>query len=302
MDKKTSEKIKILVVDDAEVMRNLLTGVLTDSGYEVKAVSTGEKALGEIKEDDYDVVVTDLKMPGMNGIEVIKEAKQINRDICIIAITAYPSVKSAVEAMREGAYDYITKPFDIEEIRLVVRRAAERYFLLKEAGQKEFYRELAISDGLTGIYNHRHFHEVLPREIERAKRYSQPFCLLLLDIDDFKKYNDTHGHLAGDKLLMNIARILVATTRNVDIVFRYGGEEFVVILPQVGKQGGVSSAKRILKLIKQKLSVTASIGVTSFLEDGVSKDELINQADSAMCQVKKLGKDRICVFGEKNEK
>ena len=297
-----SEKIKILVVDDAEVMRNLLTGVLTDAGYEVKAVSTGEKALGEIKEDDYNVVITDLKMPGMNGIEVIKETKQINRDICIIAITAYPSVKSAVEAMREGAYDYITKPFDIEEIRLVVRRAAERYFLLKEAGQKEFYRELAISDGLTGIYNHRHFHEVLPREIERAKRYSQPFCLLLLDIDDFKKYNDTHGHLAGDKLLMNIARILVATTRNVDIVFRYGGEEFVVILPQVGKQGGVSSAKRILKLIKQKLSVTASIGVTSFLEDGVSKDELINQADSAMYQAKKLGKDRICVFGEKNEK
>ena len=297
-----SEKIKILVVDDAEVMRNLLTGVLTDVGYEVKAVSTGEKALGEIKEDNYDVVITDLKMPGMNGIEVIKETKQINKDICIIAITAYPSVKSAVEAMREGAYDYITKPFDIEEIRLVVRRAAERYFLLKEAGQKEFYRELAISDGLTGIYNHRHFHEVLPREIERAKRYSQPFCLLIIDIDDFKKYNDTHGHLAGDKLLTNIANLLISSMRSADIVFRYGGEEFVVILPQVGKQGGVSSAERILKLIKQKLSVTVSIGVTSFSDDGASKDKLINQADSAMYQAKKLGKDRICVFGEKDEK
>jgi len=297
-----SEKIKILVVDDAEIMRNLLTGVLTDAGYEVNAVSTGEKALGEIKEDNYDVVITDLKMPGMNGIEVIKEAKQINEDICIIAITAYPSVKSAVEAMREGAYDYITKPFDIEEIKLVVRRAAERYFLLKEAGQKEFYRELAISDGLTGIYNHRHFHEVLPREIERAKRYSQPVCLLMIDIDDFKKYNDTHGHLAGDKLLMNIARILIATTRDVDIVFRYGGEEFVVILPQVGKQGGVNSAKRILKLIKQKLSVTVSIGVTSFPDDEVYKNELINKADSAMHQAKKLGKNRVCAFGEKSKK
>ena len=297
-----SEKIKILVVDDAEVMRNLLTGVLTDAGYEVKAVSTGEKALGEIKEDNYDVVVTDLKMPGMNGLEVIKETKQINKDICIIAITAYPSVKSAVEAMREGAYDYITKPFDIEEIRLVVRRAAERYFLLKEAGQKEFYRELAISDGLTGIYNHRHFHEVLPREIERAKRYAQPFCLLMIDIDDFKKYNDTHGHLAGDKLLTNIANLLIPSIRSADIIFRYGGEEFVVILPQVGKQGGVSSAKRILKSIKQKLSVTVSIGVTSFPDDGASKNELINQADSAMYQAKKLGKDRVCVFGEKSKK
>ena len=297
-----SEKIKILVVDDAEVMRNLLTGVLTDSGYEVKAVSTGEKALGEIKEDDYDVVVTDLKMPGMNGIEVIKEAKQINRDICIIAITAYPSVKSAVEAMREGAYDYITKPFDIEEIKLVVHRVAERYFLLKQVGRKGFYRELPILDDLTGIYNHRHFHEVLPREVERAKRYSQPFCLLLIDIDDFKKYNATHGHLAGDKLLTNIANLLIPSIRSADIIFRYGGEEFVVILPQVGKQGGVDSAKRLLKLIKQKLSVTVSIGLTSFPEDGASKNELINQADSAMHQAKKLGKNRVCTFGEKSKK
>jgi len=296
------EKLKILVVDDTEVMRNLLTGVLTNSGYKVKAVSTGEKALGEIKEDDYDVVITDLKMPGMNGIEIIKEAKQINEDICIIAITAYPSVESAVEAMREGAYDYITKPFDVEEIRLVVQRAAERYFLLKEAGQKEFYRERALSDGLTGIYNHRHFHEVLPREIERAKRYSQPFCLLMIDIDDFKKYNDTKGHLAGDKLLINIARILIGATRNVDIVFRYGGEEFVVILPQVKKQGGVEAAKRILNLIKQKLSVTVSIGVTSFPDDGTSKNELINKADSAMHRAKELGKDRVCAFGEKSKK
>ena len=297
-----SEKIKILVVDDAEVMRNLLTGVLTDAGYEVKAVSTGEKAVGEIKEDDYDVVITDLKMPGMNGLEVIKETKQINKDICIIAITAYPSVKSAVEAMREGAYDYITKPFDIEEIKLVVHRVAERYLLLKQVGRKGFYRELPILDDLTGTYNHRHFHEVLPHEIERAKRYSQLFCLLMIDIDDFKKYNDTHGHLAGDKLLANIANLLISSMRSADIVFRYGGEEFVVILPQVGKQGGVSSAKRILKLIKQKLSVTVSIGVTSFPDDGASKNELINQADSAMHQAKKLGKNRVCAFGEKSKK
>jgi len=299
-----AEKIKILVIDDEEIMRNLLTGVLTDSGYKVKAVSTGEKALGEIKEDDYDVVITDLKMPGMNGIEVIKEAKQISkdRDICIIVITAYPSVKSAVEAMSEGAYDYITKPFDIEEIRLVVHRVAERYFLLKQVGRKGFYRELPILDDLTGIYNHRHFHEVLPRELERAKRYSQPFCLLMMDIDNFKKYNDTYGHLAGDKLLTNIANLLISSIRCADIDFRYGGEEFVVILPQVGKQGGVEAAKRILNLIKQELSVTVSIGVTSFPDDGTSKEELINKADSAMHRAKKLGKDRICAFGEKSKK
>ena len=190
------EKIKILVVDDEKTMRNLLTDVLTNAGYNVKAVSTTEKALAEIKESDYNLVITDLKIPGIDGIELIKETKEIGkaRDICIIAITGYPSVKSAVEAMREGAYDYITKPFNIEDITLVVHRAAERYFLLKQVGRKGFYRELPILDDITGVYNHRHFHEVLPREIERAKRYSQPLCLMVVDIDDFKRYNDPCGY------------------------------------------------------------------------------------------------------------
>ena len=297
-----SEKIKILVIDDEETMRSLLTDVLVDAGYNVKAVPTGEKALGEIKEDEYGVVITDLRMPGIDGVRVIKETKEVNENICIIAITGYPSVRSAVDAMREGAYDYITKPFNIDEIRVVVGRAAERYFLLKEAGQKEFYRELSISDGLTGLYNHRHLHEVLPREIDRAKRYPQPLSVLMIDIDDFKKYNDTNGHLAGDKLLSDIARLLVATTRNVDIVFRYGGEEFVVLLPQVGKKGGVEVAKHMLGLVKQKLPVTVSIGIACFPDDGISKEKLLKKADLAMYQAKQLGKDRICAFEKKGKK
>lgn len=295
------EKIKILVVDDESIIRNLLTDVLTDAGYEVKAVSTGEEALIEIRENSYSIVITDLRMPGLSGIEVIKKVKQINADICIILITAYPSIESAIEAMREGAYDYITKPFNIEEIKLVLRRATERCYLLKEAGQKEFYRQLSILDGLTGVYNYRYFHEVLPREIERAKRYEQSFCLLMIDIDDFKKYNDTQGHLAGDKLLRDLAELLVTAIRKADIIFRYGGEEFVVLLPQIAKKGGVEVARRLLNLIKEKLPTTVSIGIASYPEDATSKNELIDKADSAMYQAKRLGKNRICLFGEKNE-
>lgn len=298
------DKIQILIVDDEESMRILLTDILTESGYQVKAVPSGEKALVEIKKENYDIVITDLKMPGISGIEVIKKAHQIikNRDVCIFVITAYPSVETAVGAMREGAYDYLTKPFDIEEVRSVVNRAAERYLLLKKVGKKGFYRELPIADDLTGIYNHRHFHEVLPREVERAKRYSQPFCLLMVDIDDFKEFNESKSHVAGDKLLAGIANLLVFSLRSADIIFRYGGEEFVIFLPQAEKQMGVHTASRLLGLIREKLSVTVSIGVASYPKDASSKDALIEKADSAMRQAKGAGKNRVCAFGEKDEK
>ncbi|UCH11946.1 MAG: diguanylate cyclase, partial [Candidatus Omnitrophota bacterium] len=294
------DKVKILVVDDEEVMRSLLTDLITDIGYEVRAVATGIEALEKAKTDGYAVIITDLKMPGMGGLELLEKVKAINMDVCIIVITAYPSVESAAEAIREGAYDYITKPFNIEEIKVVLRRAVERHYLLKEAEQKEFYQELSILDDLTGIYNHRHFHDVLPREIARAKRYSQSFSLLMIDIDDFKKYNDTHGHLAGDELLKKIAKSFMQAVRSVDMVFRYGGEEFVILLPQASKQNGAEICKRIHDSMKQKLPVTVSIGLAGFPEDGTSKDELIEKIDSAMYQAKRLGKDRSCIFGEED--
>lgn len=291
-----AEKIKILVVDNEKETLHLLTQVLSKAGYEVDTASDIQETFEKINKNGYSVLLIELNVAnGTSNRDVIKKIKETNGDICVIVITAYPSIRSAVEAMREGAYDYITKPFDTEEIMLVVGRVAERYYLLKEAGQKELYRELAITDGLTGVYNHRHLHEVLPREIERAKRYSQPFSLLMIDIDDFKKFNDTQGHLAGDKLLSSLGRLLVAATRNADIIFRYGGEEFMVLLPQVGKKGGVEAAKRLLALIEQQLPIRVSIGVASFPEDGTNnKDELIHKADTAMYKAKQLGKNRIC--------
>lgn len=290
------EKIKILVVDKEKDSLRLLTEVLDTAGYAVDTASNAQETFEKIKKNGYSVVLIDFNVSGedISNRDIIKKIKETNGELCIIVITAYPSIKSAVEAMREGAYDYITKPFDTEEITLVVGRVAERYYLLKEAGQKELYRELAITDGLTGVYNHRHLHEVLSREIERAKRYSQPFSLLMIDIDDFKKFNDTHGHLAGDKLLSTLGRLLVAATRHADIIFRYGGEEFIVLLPQVGKKGGLEAGKRLLTLIEQQLPIQVSIGVSAFPEDETNKDALIHKADLAMYQAKQLGKNRIC--------
>jgi diguanylate cyclase (GGDEF)-like protein len=297
-----NKQVNILVVDDEEVMRNLLRDVLTDTGYKVDTVSNGEEAIKKIGEDKFPIVISDLKMPGMGGLEMLRKVKAINSNTCVIMITAYPSVESVTEAMHEGAYDYIIKPFNIEEINLVLRRAVERQYLLHEAVQKEFYQELSVLDGLTGLYNHRHFFEVLPREIERAQRYKRSVSLLMIDLDDFKKYNDTNGHLAGDKLLQDLSTVLVRAVRSADMVFRYGGEELTVICPETDKQEGVDVAKRLFNLARERVPVTMSIGLATYPDDAQSEKELIAKADVAVYQAKHLGKNRICVFGAENGK
>ena len=194
--------------------------------------------------------------------------------------------------------DYLTKPFNIEEVKLVLRRVVDRQYLLKQAGQKELYQELSIMDALTGVYNRRYLDEILRREIERAKRYNQPLSCIMADIDNFKKYNDANGHLAGDDLLKKMATLLVDSVRSVDMVFRYGGEEFTLILPQTLKQGGVEVAKRTLNLVRQNLPTTLSLGLATYSEDAQSMDELLKKADSALYQAKQTGKDRVCLWGE----
>ncbi len=295
------QQMNILVVDDEEVMCHLLYDVLTDIGYKVETAPCGEDAIEKIKEYKFSIIITDFKMPGMDGIEVLKRVKAINQDICVIMITAYSSVESVIAAMHEGVYDYIVKPFNINEINIVVRRAAERQRLLSDARQKEFYQEQAILDGLTGLYNRRHLYDVLSREIERAKRYKQQVSLLMIDIDDFKKYNDTYGHPAGDKLLQSFSEVTVGIIRAEDMVFRYGGEEFTIICPGVPKEGVITAAKRLISLIREKVSVGISIGISSYPDDGQSKEELISKADLAMYHAKHSGKSRICVYGAENE-
>ena len=245
----TPSDINILVVEDEEMMRSLLSDALSDIGYNVQIASNGEEALEKIQQASFEIVLTGLRLPGMSGIEVIKKFKQVKSDICIIVITAYPSVETAVQAMREGAYDYVTKPLNLDELRIIIRRAAEKQVLQRA---KDVYEELSITDGLTNIFNHRYFQEVLPREIHRASRYSRPLSLIMIDIDDFKIFNDHNGHVAGDNLLKQLSRVLVKSVREVDLVFRYGGEEFAILLPETEKNGSPAVARRLRSQIEQR--------------------------------------------------
>ncbi len=295
-------KFNILIVEDDEKTFKLLKDGLSDIDYKVWRATCGREALKLAKEIYFMVVITEIRIPDMNGIELIKRIKKIDHKINIIALTAYSFTDSAVEAMRKGAYAYLMKPLNVEEINLIVKKAIEHTCLLIQAGKRKYYQDMSILDGLTGVYNHRHFHERLDWQIDHLRRYPQVFSLFIIDIDDFKKYNDTNGHLEGDKVLHNAAQLFVDSTRDSDLTFRYGGEEFAIISPQTEQQNAKRMGERLIEIVRRQLPVTISIGLATFPENAQTKSDLINRADKALYRAKRLGKDRICVYDEEVDK
>ncbi|MDN3511438.1 MAG: diguanylate cyclase [Candidatus Jettenia sp. CY-1] len=302
------EPIRILIVDDEEIIRDLLYDVLSQTGYKVKIAINGRDAVKQIENEPFEIVITDLRMPGVSGIELLQYVLKMNPDVCVLIMTAYGTIESAVNAMKLGAYDYICKPFELEEMKIIVEKAVERQWLLRESRMLEFYRHLSITDSLTKVYNYRYFHEFIERELQRAKRNSSTFSLLFADVDDFKVYNDLNGHLAGDEILRELASIFLNTTRKTDFVARYGGEEFTVVLPETTINAGLGVANRIMKEVQSKKwmytdilsnkGITMSMGMVAYPKDALSKDNLIRKADDAMYYAKRLGKNRVCYFKE----
>lgn len=299
------EKEKILIINGDEYVRNTLVDCLSKD-YSVTTSPTFSQALKITKDKTFHVVITELETPEEKSIEVVRKFKELESNMTVIVVTTYDSVPLAVEAMKEGVYDYITKPFNFDELKLTIAHAIERQKLMAEVKEKHIYQELALLDGLTKIYNRRYFDELLGREVNRAIRYPQKFSLLMIDIDDFKKHNDAFGHLSGDHALKEIAQIIFNKARTTDFVARYGGEEFVVITPHTDKKSASVLAARILTLVNthefvlknpSKNKMTVSIGIATFSDDAKTKEELIERADQALYQAKKLGKNRVCLFG-----
>ncbi|HJX70224.1 MAG TPA: diguanylate cyclase, partial [Dehalococcoidia bacterium] len=223
-----------------------------------------------------------------------------------IMITGYASLESSIVALREGAFAYVIKPLAMDEVIATVEQALEKQQLLlarneqviKEREGKEYYRILSITDGLTELYNHRYFREMLTREVTIAKRYSHPLSLLMVDIDNFKKCNDAYGHLVGDKALRNIAKLLKASSRRVDIIARYGGEEFALLMPYTNKEGAMVAAERMRGLVERlqtKPPLTISIGVVSYPSDAQDEEQLISGADQALYKAKQT-KNMACAY------
>jgi diguanylate cyclase (GGDEF)-like protein len=311
---------RILVVDDEESVRGFLSQVLSDDGHQITSAASGEEALDIFKKDPFPLVIADIRLGAMNGIELLQHIRKINPESQVIIITSHASLETAIAALRAGAYDYLIKPFeDLELVSAVVNRAIEKIRLIVEnqvlveklrRNNEELehlnksLRELAIRDGLTGLYNHRYFQEALAMELARSKRYEKAFSLIFMDVDYFKTYNDTHGHVKGDKVLQTLAKLINNNIRRCDFAARYGGEEFVIILPETEDEGARHYAENIRKKIAEAPisgretqpsgMITASMGVATFPHNGQESSELIQHADNALYQAKRSGKNCIC--------
>lgn len=287
------QSAEILLIEDEAEASEKLGAVLYAAGHNVNVASSAKEGLKLLKDLKCAVVITELRLPDMGGVELIRAIKNIDAKISVIVITPYLFINSAIEAMENGAFGYITKPFNPSEIRIVVQHAVERYFLMDEANKKSYYYDLSILDGLTGVNNHRYLHEVLDRELMRARRYPQSLSLVMVDVDNFKKYNDTNGHMAGDELLKGLTNLFVRSLRNLDMVFRYGGEEFCILLIETNKEGARLAAERLLNLVRLSLPTTISMGIAEFPTDSKEKDMLIDKADKALYQAKSTGKNKV---------
>ncbi len=292
----------ILIVDDELLIRDPLREFLELSGFQSSMASSAQEALNLIKTNEFDVVITDIMMPVMDGLELTDKIKK-EHDIDVIVMTGHTEDYSYEEAINKGASDFIFKPIRFEELLLRLKRVIKERMLSKERHiMLQKMEHLAITDGLTNLYNSRYFYSQIELEIQRSKRYRHPLSLVLIDIDYFKDYNDTYGHLKGDKVLFKLGEIIKSHLRTMDSAYRYGGDEYTVILPATSGEEATNAAKRIHHTIAiekfcpnpdiKPISLTISAGVTQYFNN----EELttfIQRADQAMYLSKKCGRNRV---------
>ncbi len=303
--KTDSKETQIMVVDDEEGIVELIKSDLQDHGHKITGCTDTEYAIERIKKEVYDLIITDLKMPKIPGVEFVKKVKEISPKTDLVVMTGFPSVETAVECMKNGASDYLAKPIDLEYLNIIVEKSLYKRVLEKRAAEREYFEHISRVDGLTGLYNHKFFHELLDAEISRSDRYKYSFSLIMIDIDDFKIINDNYGHQSGDNILKEIASILKALVRKTDPAVRYGGEEFAIILSQTAREHGRVFADRIVKgIATSKLkdfshneTVTVSVGLAGYPDDARTHESLIKRADEALYRAKKMGKNTLCVYG-----
>ncbi|MHB8155716.1 MAG: GGDEF domain-containing response regulator [Candidatus Omnitrophota bacterium] len=288
------KEVNVLIIEEDAALVAQLDNTLKAVGYRTWVVTNPQEGINLLNSNAFSVVITEMRSAKMNGVQVTQAVHKVSEQTSVIVITPYSFISSAIEAMETGAYGYITKPLNSSEVRIVTERAVERYFLLSGNEEKEFLVDLAVRDGLTGLFNRRYFNELIAAEVNRLKRSPESLSLLMLDIDNFKKYNDTQGHPAGDILLKDGAKAFKSSVRSSDVICRYGGEEFVIVMPKTNKAVAQIVAERLRVQVGLYLPITVSIGIASIPEDAQEVEVLIAKADGALYLAKQTGKNRWC--------
>ncbi|MEX1184438.1 MAG: diguanylate cyclase [Gemmatimonadota bacterium] len=306
-----AEPGRILVVDDNPDNIEIIATRLRFRGYEILEASDGEQALAIVRESAPDLLLLDVMLPDIDGYEISRRIKGATDlpFIPIILVTARDSTQDKVAGLDAGADDYLTKPINFPELEARVRSMLRIKRLQDELEEKNRELErLSISDGLTGLYNHRHIHGLLAEEYERVERTNDCMSVAMFDLDRFKLVNDTHGHQAGDRVLVEMAEILRDSARDIDRLGRYGGEEFMALLPETCIDDAAVFVERVRREVARRpfdvgrddpLRMTISAGVATYPHATIdSVETLVRLADEALYAAKAGGRDRVVRFDE----
>ena len=290
----------LLVVDDSKTAREVILHSLSETNLfsNFLTAENGADALEILYSNSVDVILCDLHMPVMSGYELLQKLQK-EKDFCdlpLILLTSQTEQKEKIRCLDLGACDYVTKPFDTAELKARVQVHLKLKIL------QDQLKEVANTDPLTGLGNRRRLFEMLSSEMARSQRIDKPFSLAMIDIDHFKKVNDTYGHMGGDKVLAELSKEIVFGIRKYDLATRFGGEEFAVVFPETTLDQAAIVAERIRARIKKisftdelsDLRLSVSLGVATYPAPGIDTiDDLIREADNALYQAKKNGRDRI---------
>jgi diguanylate cyclase (GGDEF)-like protein len=335
MDSKSETRYKILIVDDVPKNIQVAANILQKSGYQMAFAQDGPTAVAQTETNRFDLILLDIMMPQMDGFEVCRRirANPANQEIPIIFLTAKDDTDSVVKGFELGAMDYLTKPFNGAELQVRVKTHLELYRSKKEAvaanerlrmeiaerikveeeleRSKEEYRNLSIHDSLTGLYNTRYLYNAMDALVAESQRENLQFSLIFLDIDNFKRVVDTHGHLNGSRVLAEVAQTIMLCIAAPAFGVAYGGDEFVVVLPGFDHIQGLDKAQEIrsrmlatvyLPTVKNGVRLQASFGVSTYPDDASDIKAMLAKADQAMFQIKTQGKNAVGDIGSANDR
>lgn len=301
---KKDEMPKILLIEDTDVDARIVENALEGEPYHLTKVYTGQQALSYVNHKKPDLILLDIVLPDMDGFEICRRLKEDHKDIQVVIVTCLDDLESKIKGVKLGADDFLVKPIIARELKARVKTLLEKKLHMDNL-QNDYRDALNRSqqDWLTGLYNHGYFHQFLGYELKRSREQGYPVSLFMIDVDDFKSYNDALGHLAGDAILREMGHVLRNNIRELDFVARYGGNEFAIVLPYVHRENAIKIGGRILKALTSHeffhdesidlKNPTVSIGIAVYPEEASSKEDLILQADSMLYLAKQKGKNQF---------
>ena len=299
-----NQRRRILVVDDDNDTRKIVRAALEHEGYTVEVASSGDEALKKIHNWNPHLTLLDVEMPGLNGLETLRKLREKDEYMSALFLSGLSHPGDVIQGLDAGADDYIRKPFDVSELLARIRsqlRIKDLNDELKRANEK--LKALVDIDDLTGLFNMRSLYKKLDFEIDRARRYKRSVCVMMMDMDHFKKVNDSNDHLFGSFVLSEVGHIVRNNVRKIDFAARYGGDEFLIVLTEIDLKGAQSFAERLRSIIEKNkfeneihsIQLTASIGfaICSPADKFVDAKSLVREADRALYQAKENGRNRV---------